>query len=201
MTTQNSPVELEKRSRICVFAGSSLGQSGSYVEAARSLGQIIARRELGLVYGGARVGLTGAVADAALAAGGEVVGVLPKKLSNLEVAHSGLTQLHIVDTMHERKAMMAEMSDAFIALPGGIGTLEETFEVLTWSQLGFHRKPVGLMNVDGFFDQLLGFLDNLTGERFLKPEHRDLLWSDSDADRLVSKVLNADVPQVPKWID
>ncbi len=201
MTTQNSPVELEKRSRICVFAGSSLGQSGSYVEAARSLGQIIARRELGLVYGGARVGLMGAVADAALAAGGEVVGVLPKKLSNLEVAHSGLTQLHIVDTMHERKAMMAEMSDAFIALPGGIGTLEETFEVLTWSQLGFHRKPVGLMNVDGFFDQLLGFLDNLTGERFLKPEHRDLLWSDSDADRLVSKVLNADVPQVPKWID
>ncbi len=188
-------------SRICVFAGSSMGRSEAYRNAAKKLGQTIARCGLGMVYGGARVGLMGAAADAALAEGGEVIGVLPKKLANLEIAHDGLTRLHLVDTMHERKAIMANLSDAFIALPGGIGTLEETFEVLTWSQLGFHLKPVGLLNVEGFFDRLLGFLDDLSTERFLKTEHRSLLLSDSDPDRLISRVLQANVTHIPKWID
>jgi len=188
-------------SRICVFAGSSMGRSEAYRNAAKRLGQTIARYGLGMVYGGARVGLMGAAADAALAEGGEVIGVLPKKLANLEIAHDGLTRLHLVDTMHERKAIMANLSDAFIALPGGIGTLEETFEVLTWSQLGFHLKPVGLLNVEGFFDRLLGFLDDLSTERFLKTEHRSLLLSDSDPDRLISRVLQANVTHIPKWID
>jgi len=189
------------RSRICVFAGSSFGQSDLFREAAKEFGQLIARRGLGVVYGGARVGLMGAVADAALAEGGEVIGVLPKKLADLEVAHNGLSQLHLVDTMHDRKALMAELADAFVALPGGIGTLEETFEVLTWTQLGFHAKPVGLLNVDNFFDRLLDFLDHLSTARFLKPEHRSLLIDDKDPNRLLSRIIEAEVPHIPKWID
>jgi len=189
------------RSRICVFAGSSFGQSDSFREAAKGFGQLIARRGLGVVYGGARVGLMGAVADAALAEGGEVIGVLPKKLVDLELAHDGLSELHVVDSMHDRKALMAELADAFVALPGGIGTLEETFEVLTWTQLGFHAKPVGLLNVGNFFDRLLDFLDHLSVTRFLKPEHRGLLLDDHDPNRLLSRIMEAEVPHIPKWID
>ena len=136
--------------RVCVFCGSSIGAKPAYAEAARNMGRLIAERRIGLVYGGGNVGLMGVIADAALEAGGEVIGVIPLALADREIAHTGLTQLHIVDSMHTRKAMMAELSDAFIAMPGGVGTFEELFEAITWTQLGLHRKPCGLLNVDGF---------------------------------------------------
>lgn len=186
--------------RICVFTGSSFGRSETYLNAAVSLGRTIAQKGLGLVYGGASVGLMGAVADAALNEGGEVIGVLPRKLASQEVAHRGLTRLHLVDSMHERKAMMAELSDAFAVLPGGIGTLEEAFEVWTWSQLGFHSKSVGLLNVDGFFNQLNGFLDGLVTEQFVKPVHRGILLCEASAEMLIDRLMTTDVPVTPKWI-
>lgn len=162
---------------ICVFCGSSPGARPVYREAAAALGELLAGRDIGLVYGGATVGTMGAVADAALNAGGRVYGIIPKALADIEIAHPGLTELQVVDTMHTRKARMAELSEAFIALPGGIGTLEELFEVWTWTQLGIHRKPVGLLNVDGFYDLLSGFLDQLVTEGFVKPGHRQTLCS------------------------
>ena len=186
--------------RICVFAGSSFGRSETYRNSAVSLGRTIARKGLGLVYGGASVGLMAAVADAALNEGGEVIGVLPRKLANQEVGHRGLTKLHLVDSMHERKAMMAELSDGFAVLPGGIGTLEEAFEVWTWSQLGFHSKSVGLLNVDGFFDGLNGFLDSLVTEHFLKSVHRGILLCESSPEMLIDKLTTTRVPVAPKWI-
>ncbi len=187
--------------RICVFSGSSLGARPEYGTAARGLGDALARRGIGLVYGGASVGLMGETADAALAGGGEAIGVLPKALADLEIAHGGLTELRIVSSMHERKAQMADLSDAFIALPGGIGTLEETFEVWTWSQLGLHSKPVGLLNVAGFYDGLEGFLDRLVDERFVKPQHRAILCSDSDPDALIDRLAAAEIPTDRKWVD
>ncbi len=186
---------------ICVFCGSSLGAREDYREAAWRLGKTLAERDIGLVYGGASVGLMGVVADAALEHDGPVYGVLPKALADLEIAHDNLTELHIVTSMHERKAKMADMSDAFIALPGGIGTLEEMFEVWTWSQLGFHAKPVGLLNVAGFFDGLERFLDNLVSEAFVKQAHRSILCADEDPGALMDKLAAAELPKDRKWVD
>lgn len=166
--------------RICVFCGSSSGISSAYSMAASELGQELARRGIGLVYGGASIGLMGKVADAVLAAGGEVVGVIPEALVTEEVLHTGLTDLRIVDSMHARKAEMEQLSDGFIALPGGIGTLEEFVEVLTWAQLRFHAKPCGLLNVNGYYEHLVRFLDYTVEQGFLKPKHRaKLLIADS----------------------
>lgn len=185
--------------RICVFTGSNLGRSESYRDEAVNLGRTIARRGIGLVYGGAGTGLMGVVADSALKEGGEVFGVLPRKLMDQELEHRGLTKLYLVDSMHERKAKMAELSDAFAVLPGGIGTLEEAFEIWTLSQLGFHHKAVGLLNVEGFFDKLNGFLDTLVTEEFLKPVHRGILISEVSSDILVDKLVTVEVPVAPKW--
>ena len=186
---------------ICVFCGSSAGASPVYRKAATALGECLAERGIGLVYGGAQVGLMGAVADATLANGGTVIGVIPESLARVEIAHSSLTELRIVTTMHERKAEMAARSDAFIALPGGIGTLEELFEVWTWSQLGIHAKPVGLLNAGGYYDALLTFLDHMHAERFVRPQHRELLVTDDDPDGLIERLLTRDVPVIEKWVD
>jgi uncharacterized protein (TIGR00730 family) len=156
-----------------------------YADAARRLGVLLADRGIGLVYGAGHVGLMGILADAVLSAGGCVVGVIPQGLVDRELAHTGLTELIVVDTMHQRKALMAERSDAFIALPGGYGTLDETFEILTWAQLGLHTKPIGVLNVAGFFDGLLSWLDHAVQEGFIKTRHRDLLVVDADAERLL----------------
>lgn len=160
---------------VCIYCGSNPGARPEYAEAARELGRTLAERGLTLVYGGGNVGLMGIVADAALAAGGRVVGIIPQALVDKEVAHFGLTELVTVANMHERKLEMANRSGAFIALPGGIGTLEELFEVWTWLQLGFHTKPIGLLNTAGYYDHLLSFIDHQVAERFLKPHQRDLL--------------------------
>ena len=185
---------------VCVFCGSNAGARDAYVAAARRTGRTIAERGLTLVYGGAAVGLMGAVADAALAAGGTVIGVIPKALVEREIAHKGLTELLEVTSMHERKALMADRSDAFLALPGGAGTLEETLEAWTWGQLGHHTKPVGLLNVDGFFDALCGFFDHQCRERFMRPEHRDMLIVESDPERLLARFSTYRPPVVEKWI-
>jgi len=161
--------------RICVFCGASPGRSTAYLELARSVGAGLAQRGIGVVYGGGRVGLMGALADSALAAGGEVVGVIPRRLVDRELAHPGLTDLHVVGSLHERKARMAELADGFIALPGGLGTLEELFEITTWSQIGLHAKPTGLLDVAGFYTPLVSFLDQLVTEGFVAEKHRRLL--------------------------
>ena len=186
---------------ICVFCGSNTGANPAYAEAARDLGRRIARRGLRLVYGGAKVGLMGAIADAALAAGGQVTGIIPIALVEKEIAHAGLTELHTVGSMHERKAMMADRSDAFLGLPGGAGTLEEVFEVWTWGQLGHHRKPVGLLNVAGFYDRLVAFLDHQVQERFVREEHRRMLTIESDPEMIMERFASYEPPQVAKWID
>lgn len=187
--------------RICVFCGSSPGASPIYAEAARSLGRLLVKRGLGLVYGGGRVGLMGMVADAVLAASGEVIGVIPYALEAREVAHTGLTELRVVGTMHERKALMAELADGFIALPGGIGTLDEWFEIWTWAQLGLHRKPCGILNVAGYYDPLLAFLDRSVEERFLREIHRAMVLVDDDPVRLLERMESYAPPQVEKWIN
>jgi uncharacterized protein (TIGR00730 family) len=158
--------------RVCVFAGSKAGARDAYLSAARELGAEIARRGHGLVYGGASVGLMGACADAALLAGGEVTGVLPRALASREIAHQGITELRLVSSLHERKAVMSALSDAVVALPGGCGTLDELFEAITWAQLGLHEKPIGLLDADGFYTQLFGFIDHMTAEGFIRPPLR-----------------------------
>lgn len=163
------------RRAVCVFCGSSMGAHPGYADAARALGRELARRDLELVYGAGNIGLMGVVADAALEAGGRVVGVIPRSLVEREVAHTTLTELHIVETMHQRKALMADRSDAFLALPGGFGTLDELFEILTWAQLGIHRKPVGLLNVRGYFDPLLAWVRHSFAEGFIRQKHVELL--------------------------
>ena len=185
--------------RVCVFCGSNPGVREDYRNSAQALARALAGRGLGLVYGGGNVGLMGMLADSMLQAGGEVIGVIPRSLVAKEVAHHGVTELRIVDTMHERKALMNDLSDAFIALPGGFGTLDELFEILTWSQLGIHGKPSGLLNVAGYYDRLLAMLDHAVAERFLRPAHRELVIADSDVDALLQR-LAAFVP-VPagKW--
>ena len=185
--------------RICVFCGSNAGARSEYAEAARALATVLAERKLGIVYGGGNVGLMGVLADAALEHGGEVIGVIPRKLVDKEVAHRGVTELRIVETMHERKALMNDLSDAFLALPGGFGTLDEFFEVLTWSQLGFHGKPCALLNVSGYYDGMLAMLDHAVTERFLRPAHRELVIADTDPLRLLQR-LSAFVPAPKgKW--
>lgn len=185
---------------ICVFCGSSGGSRTGYADAARETGRTIADAGLTLVYGGADVGLMGLVADAALAAGGKVVGILPAALKDKEIGHNGLTELHVVGSMHERKAMMADRSDAFMALPGGAGTLEEIFEVWTWGQLGLHQKPCGLLNTGGFYDSLIRFLDHQTAEGFMKPEMRTMVQVAETPADLIAKFGAYTPPSTPKWI-
>jgi len=187
--------------RICVFCGSSSGARSSSAAAATSLATHLAARKISIVFGGGRAGLMGALADAALAAGGDVIGVIPQALVEKEVAHAGLADLRVVGSMHERKALMAELSDAFIALPGGFGTLEEFCEVLTWTQLGLQRKPCGILNVEGYYDQLLTLFDRAVTEQFLKPVHRQMVISDNDPESLVRRLLEYEAPQTDKWID
>jgi uncharacterized protein (TIGR00730 family) len=186
--------------RICVFCGSSLGARRSYELAAVSLGRHLASRNIGVVYGGGNVGLMGKLADAALEAGGDVIGVIPRALVEREVSHQGLPDLRVVRSMHERKALMADLSDAFIALPGGFGTFEEFCEVVTWTQLGLHSKPCGLLNVDGYYDALLAQFDHAAAERFVKPTHRGMVIADTDPAILVDRLLAAHLPSVDKWM-
>jgi uncharacterized protein (TIGR00730 family) len=187
---------------VCVFSGSNPGARPAYLEAATDLGTRLATGGQRLVYGGARVGLMGAVADAALAAGGEVVGVIPQHLVDREVAHDGLTELHVTASMHERKALMADLADGFVALPGGLGTLEELAEVLTWSQLGLQSKPCGLLDVADFFAPLLAFLDHTVTERFVAPQHRALVLSAPDAASLLDLLAGWEpTPAGEKWLD
>jgi uncharacterized protein (TIGR00730 family) len=188
--------------RLCVFCGSNVGGRPEYAAGAREFAAAAARRGLGLVYGGGNIGLMGVVADAALEAGGEVIGVIPSALQAKELAHAGLTELHVVRSMHERKALMADLSNGFAALPGGFGTLEELFEILTWAQLGIHAKPVGLLDTAGFFQPLLALLDHQVEERFLKPRHRALVHVAADPERLLDMLLKAPpAPAEPKWLD
>jgi uncharacterized protein (TIGR00730 family) len=203
--TGNSPLAIRKQwktmKRICVFAGSNSGSQIEYLAAARELGHALVRHEVGLVYGGARVGLMGALADAVLTARGHVTGVIPEALVATEVAHKGLPDLRVVASMHERKAMMADLADGFVALPGGWGTLEEFFEVLTWAQLGLHQKPCGLLNVRGFFDGLLSFIEHSIDERFVRRECRSMVIVSSSPDSLLERFDQYVPLVVPKWID
>jgi uncharacterized protein (TIGR00730 family) len=186
---------------VCVFCGSNPGARPEYAEAARLLGERIAGRGLRLVYGGGGIGLMGVVADAALAAGGEVVGVIPQHLVDRELAHPGVTDLRITGSMHERKALMADLAGGFVALPGGLGTLEELFEILTWSQLGLQSKPCGLLDVAGFFEPLLAFLDHTVAERFVSAEHRQLVLAERDPDELLDKLEAWQPRPSSKWLD
>ena len=188
-------------SSICVFCGSNAGAHPDYLQAAEAVGRGLAHRGIRVVYGGGRVGMMGAVADAASAAGGEVIGVIPQAIFDLEIGHTGLDDLRVVGSMHERKALMAELSDAFVALPGGIGTLEELFEVYTWAQLGIHSKPLGLLDVVGYFQPLVGFLDHAVRERFLRPETRTLLAVSEDLDDLLTALTASEPVTLRKWID
>jgi uncharacterized protein (TIGR00730 family) len=186
--------------RICVYCGSSGDVHADYLDAARSVGRLLAGRGIGLVFGGGRVGLMGAAADAALAAGGEVYGVIPHKLQALELGHDGCSELFVVDSMHARKMMMAQLSDAFIALPGGFGTLEELFEVTTWTQLNYHLKPVGVLNTRGYYDALLSFIEHAGEEGFIRPVHRGLISAAPTPEALLDALAGADVPELSRWI-
>ena len=187
--------------RICVYCGSSPGKRVSYIHAAERLAKELVRRDIGLVYGGAHVGIMGRLADAVLAHDGEVIGVIPQALVNKEVAHYGLSELKIVGSMHERKAQMADLADGFIALPGGLGTLEELFEILTWAQLGLHRKPCALLNIDGYYDGLSTFLDHAVHEQFVTPVDRSMLLIESDPKQLLDIFISYRTPQVEQWIN
>ena len=187
--------------RICVFCGSSAGYSGTYRAAAVELGRFLTEQGLGLVYGGGRVGLMGVVADAVLAHGGQVIGVIPQPMVSREIWHSGLTELRIVPSMHARKSLMAELADAFIALPGGFGTFEEFCEMITWSQLGRHRKPCGLLNVAGYYDPLLQMFDHAVAEGFLKRENRELVLASPSCQELLEKMQAFEPVMVRKWIE
>ena len=187
--------------RICVFTGSSPGALDAYAASARELARVLVSRRHTLVYGGAKVGLMGVIADAVIAGGGEVIGVIPAHLEAKEVAHRGLSELRVVGSMHERKAVMSELSDGVVALPGGLGTLEELFEMLTWAQLGLHGKPCGVLNVAGYFDRLLEFLDHAVDQRFISELHRGLLLSDDDPTVLIDRMMAYQVPNTGKWLD
>jgi uncharacterized protein (TIGR00730 family) len=187
--------------RLCVFAGSNPGARAEYRAASRELGRVLAARGVGLVYGGARVGLMGVMADAVLAAGGSVTGVMPAALVAKEVAHNGLTDLRVVSSMHERKALMSDLADGFIALPGGWGTWEEFFEVLTWGQLGLHQKPCGLLNVDGYFDRLLSFVEHSIDEGFVRREYQTMISVSESPAALLDTFASYRPPAVEKWID
>ncbi len=186
---------------LCVYCGSSSGSKAGYADAARDLGRLLAESDIRLVYGGASVGIMGVLADEVIAAGGKATGVIPKAIFEKEVAHQGLSELCVVDSMHSRKAMMAELSDAFVALPGGLGTLEELFEILTWTQLGLQQKPCGLLNVAGFYDHLIRFLEHSVTQAFVKPVHRDMLLVETDARALLGALQAYHPPEVNKWIE
>ncbi|MEP5763278.1 MAG: TIGR00730 family Rossman fold protein [Halieaceae bacterium] len=188
-------------SSVCIYCGSSPGDDPVYMDSARRIGTLIAEQGHRLVYGGGHVGLMGAAADAALAAGGEVIGVIPQDILDKEVGHGGVTELFTVSSMHERKMKMASLSDCFIALPGGIGTLEEIIEVMTWGQLGFHNKACGVLNIAGFFNPLLQLLDHMVAHRFLKSEHRDQLLVAESPEAILSAVLAHEGVTTDKWLD
>jgi uncharacterized protein (TIGR00730 family) len=186
--------------RICIYCGSNFGSNPAFRDAAERIGKTLATRGIGVVYGGGSVGLMGVVADSALAAGGEVIGVIPRKLMELEKGHHGLTQMFQVETMHERKKLMMDHADGFIALPGGYGTMEELFEAVAWLQLGYHQKPVGLLNVANYFDPLLTMLNTMEQDGLLKPQHRALLLIDDDLDALLAKMEAFTPPDADKWL-
>ena len=186
---------------ICVYCGSSPGRLDAYSAAARSLAQSLVERDLGLVYGGASVGLMGLVADSVLELGGRAIGVIPEVLAQKELAHKSLTELHITASMHARKTLMADLSDGFIALPGGIGTLEEIFEIWTWAQLGFHSKPCGLLNVAGYYDGLIAFLDHALAEQFVRPLHRSILSVEREPAALLDCFARYQAPSLAKWVN
>lgn len=186
---------------ITVFCGSSSGIRAEYAETAKNLAQLFVRKGIRLVYGGGNIGLMGIIADEVMRTGGEVVGIIPDSLDKKEVGHRGLTELRVVGSMHERKAQMAELADGFIAMPGGIGTFEEFFEILTWAQLGFHEKPCGILNVAGYYDGLLALCDNAVKEGFLRQIHRNLILDDADAISLLEKMEKFRPQVIEKWID
>jgi len=186
---------------ICVYCGSSSGRHSEYAEQARAFGAEMARRGIALVYGGGKVGLMGVVADAVLAGGGKVVGVIPRQLVELEVAHPGLSELVVVDTMHQRKTRMYELSDAFVALPGGFGTMDEMFEMLTWAQLGLHRYPCAFLDVRGYYRDLRTMMEHMVDERFVRPEQRDSIWFGDDMSALFDWMQTYQGSYIPKWID
>lgn len=192
---------MRKLDSLCLFCGSSPGANPAYKSAAAHFGLTLAEQKIRLVYGGGSVGLMGIAADACMEAGGEVVGVIPQLLMEKEVGHKDLTEMHVVANMHERKALMTQLSDGFIALPGGYGTLDELFEALTWLQLGYHQKPVGLLNVGGFFDHLVAFIDHSRNERFLREQHRNALCVDADLARLIATLRSTEAPDGGKWLD
>jgi uncharacterized protein (TIGR00730 family) len=186
---------------ICVFCGSSTGSNSKYVAAARQLGELIAQKEMSLVYGGGNVGLMGEIANSVLKSRGEVIGVIPQFLVEKELVHDKLTEIRIVASMHERKAMMAELADGFVALPGGFGTLEETVEVLTWAQLGLHRKPVGLLNVERYFNFLYDFFKHMVAEKFLHTEYKDMILIKDNAREMIDSLIGFQFPEIDKWDD
>ncbi len=187
--------------RICVFCGSNRGMRNQYIEAAQELGKVLVKRNLGLVYGGGNVGLMGIIADSVLAEGGEAIGVIPQSLVDREVAHQSLTKMHIVNSMHERKALMADLSDGFIAMPGGMGTFDEFCEILTWAQLGIHQKPCGVLNVENYFTPLLKMFDHAMDEGFLRDAHRDLMIEATKPEILLDLFDNYQPKPVAKWMD
>ncbi|MZR63181.1 TIGR00730 family Rossman fold protein [Alcanivorax sp. DP30] len=187
--------------KICVYCGSSSGNGDAYIAAAETLADALVERGLGLVYGGASVGIMGALANAVMKRGGEVIGIMPQALMQREIGNDHLTELQVVDSMHERKAAMADQSDGFIALPGGMGTLEELFEILTWGQLGFHNKPIGLLNVDGYYDHLIHFLNHSVDQGLLRQPHRELLRVDQSPATLLDSFLNEPAPLLDIWIE
>jgi len=195
------PPAMKRFRRVAVYCGSSNAVDERFKAAARSLGTLLAERGLGLVYGAGNVGLMGQLADAALAGGAEVIGVIPHKLAALEVAHDGLSELITVDSMHARKTVMCSLSDAFVVLPGGYGTLDEMFEAITWTQLGYHQKPVGLLDVDGYFDHLVAFLDHATASGFVRTMHREILVSEQTPEALLDRLATMDLPHFTKWIE
>ncbi len=186
--------------QVCIFCGSYPGTQPMYLTAAHAMGMGLAQRGLGLVYGGGRIGLMGAVADGAMAGGGKTTGIIPQSLVDRELAHVGLSELHVVASMHQRKALMAELADAFIAMPGGFGTLDELFEIITWAQLGFHHKPIALLNVGGYFDPLLTFIKHMATEGFIKPNDQKALLVKNEVDTLLDTLLTYQPPQLEKWL-
>jgi uncharacterized protein (TIGR00730 family) len=193
---------MDSMKRVCVFCGSAVGMRPVHADGARELGRLLASRGMELVFGAGHIGLMGVLADAVLALGGRAVGVIPQSLVDRELAHKGLTELHVVETMHQRKALMADLSDGFIALPGGYGTLDESFEILTWAQLGIHNKPVGLLNVSDFYDPLLAWVDRAVEEGFIRSKHRALLLVENEPDALLERMLAwRPADHVEKWVE
>jgi uncharacterized protein (TIGR00730 family) len=187
--------------RLCVYCGSSIGSGLTYIEAAKELAELLVANGTDLVYGGSHRGIMGVIADTVLDSGGKAIGVIPQALVDKEVAHSGLSKLHVVKSMHERKSLMAVLSDGFVAMPGGYGTLEEIIEVLTWGQLQFHNKPCGLLNIGGYFDHLLQYLDHATREGFLRPEHREMLLVAATPAELLDLFAHYEPPEIRKWVE